>query len=132
MSDYSFQGFEHPESLSDEHDLDYLLGILRDAGWDLLIRDNSFLGFPSYHVYIPGLGEITNALNNAFAKEHLAFDRQLHVLANPAGASLVQREEAVRAMDRYAAVAPSRRFCATDFFMHYRQHPLAVMPQGVL
>jgi hypothetical protein len=131
-SDYSFGGFEHPESLSDEHDLGYLLDILRNAGWDLLIRNKSFLGFPSYHVYIPGIGEITNALNNAFAKQHLAFDRLVHVLTNPAGATHAQREAAVRAMDRYAAVAPSRQFCAADYFMHYRQHPLAGMPQAAL
>lgn len=131
-SDDSFGGFEHPVSLSDEDDLEYLLGIIRDAGWDLLIRDNSFLGFPSYHVYIPGIGEMTNALDNAFAKQHLAFDRQVHVVTNPAGATLAQREEAVRAMERYAAVAPSRQFRAADYLMHYRQHPLAAMAQAAL
>ena len=132
VPDYSFEGFEHPESSSDELDLDYLLGILRDAGWDLLIRNNSFLGFPSYHVYFPGIGEITNALNNAFAKQYLAFDRQLHVLTNPAGTTLAQREETVRDMDRYAAVAPSRQFRAADYLMYYHQHPLAGMPQAAL
>jgi ribosomal protein S12 methylthiotransferase accessory factor len=130
--DYLFGGFEHPESLSDEQDLEYLLGILRDAEWDLLIRDNSFLGFPSYHVYIPGIGEMTNALDNAFAKQYLAFDRQVHVLTNPAGATLAQREETVRAMEQYAAVAPSRQFRAAEYFMHYREHPLTVMPQAAL
>jgi ribosomal protein S12 methylthiotransferase accessory factor len=131
-SDYPFRGFEHPVSASDEHDLEYVLGIVKDAGWDLLIRDNSFLGFPSYHVYIPGISEMTNALDNAFAKEYLAFDRHAHVVTNAAGATLAQREEAVRAMERYAAVAPSGQFRGVDYLMYYRQHPIAVLSQAAL
>lgn len=31
----------------------YLLNLLRSMNWDILVRDVSFLGFPSYHVIIP-------------------------------------------------------------------------------
>jgi ribosomal protein S12 methylthiotransferase accessory factor len=126
-SDYAFEGFEHPISVSDAQDLEYLLGIVKEAGWELLIRDNSFLGFPSYHVYIPGISEMTNALDNTFVKRYLAFDQQVHVLTNAASTTCKQRDEAARAMEHYAAVAPSREFRAGDYLMYYRQHPLAVL-----
>jgi len=35
----------------------YLLKIIKGKGWELLIRDNSFLGFPSFRVIIPGIAE---------------------------------------------------------------------------
>lgn len=130
--DYPFGGFQHPVSASDEDDLKYVLGIVEDAGWDLLVRDNSFLGFPSYHVYIPGVSEMTNALDDAFVERYLDFDRQVHVVTNAAGATLVQRERAVRAMERYAHVAPSRQFRAGDYLTYYPQHPLALLSQSAL
>ena len=127
-----FKGFEHPISESDEDDLEHVLGIVADAGWDLLIRDNSFLGIPSYHVYIPDIGEMANVLDNTFVSEHLAFDRHAQVLTNPSAATPGQREAAVQAMRRYAEVAPSRMFRATDYFMCYRGHPFASMQQETL
>jgi ribosomal protein S12 methylthiotransferase accessory factor len=126
----AFQGFEHPVSHSDDDDLEYLLRIIRDAGWEMFVRDNSFLGFPSYQVYIPGIGEMTNVLDNAFVWRHLGFDRFLHVLANPAGATQAQRRELLGAMTEYETVAPSRLFRAADWFLYYPGHPLAAMSQA--
>ena len=130
--DYPFRGFDHPVSQSDEHDLKYVFGIIKDAGWDLLIRDHSFLGLPSYHVYIPGLSEMANAVSDSFVRHYLAFDRQLHALMNPFGATPVQREKAVQAMEQYAMVAPTRQFCAAEYFMYFPQHPLAAMSHKTL
>lgn len=36
----------------------YLLNICRSHGWDLFIKDYSFLGFPTYRVFIPGISEV--------------------------------------------------------------------------
>ena len=35
-----------------------LLGIIHKEGFEVLIRDASYLGFPSYHVLIPGMSEL--------------------------------------------------------------------------
>jgi ribosomal protein S12 methylthiotransferase accessory factor len=131
-ADHLFQGFAHPVSATDEEDLDYVLDVVRAAGWDLLVRDNSFLGIPSYHVYIPGVGEMTNVLDNAFGAEYLAFDRHLPTLLDPAAATPVQRAATISAIERYATVAPTRQFRAADYLMHYRQHPLADQSQAEL
>ncbi|MHA2602786.1 MAG: YcaO-like family protein [Candidatus Thorarchaeota archaeon SMTZ1-83] len=38
--------------------LDYLIGSVRRSGFDVIVRDVSFLGIPSYHVIVPGLSEV--------------------------------------------------------------------------
>jgi ribosomal protein S12 methylthiotransferase accessory factor len=46
------------EFKSNRDTLVFLLGLIRQAGLKLFMRDVSFLGFPSFRVYIPGLSEI--------------------------------------------------------------------------
>ncbi len=55
--DWKFDGFPHPVSNSDEQDLKYLVEFIRKQGWTLYVRDVSFLGFPSFCTYIPGVSE---------------------------------------------------------------------------
>jgi ribosomal protein S12 methylthiotransferase accessory factor len=45
--------------------LEWAKGILKD-GYDILIRDVSNLGFPSYHIIIPGLSEVFFASDKKF------------------------------------------------------------------
>ena len=44
--------------LSDETDLDDMVRALAETGASLFIRDNSYLGFPAYQVFIPGMSEV--------------------------------------------------------------------------
>ena len=55
---YAFSGFEHPVARSDDEDLAYVVGKVNELGFDMYVRDVSYLGFPSYHVYIPGMSEV--------------------------------------------------------------------------
>ena len=49
----------HPfESKDIFGDYEVLTNALMSAGYDIYIRDCSFLGFPSYYIYIPGLSDI--------------------------------------------------------------------------
>jgi len=63
-SEYSwdFNGFQLQEQTSHREDLYYIQQWLETNGYTLYIRDNSFLGFPAYHLFIPGLSEIDAAL----------------------------------------------------------------------
>lgn len=38
--------------------LKYLVKLIQGLGYQIYIRDVSFLGFPTYHIYIPGLSEL--------------------------------------------------------------------------
>ena len=61
---WRFKGFELQEKASHKEDLQYLVGWLSNKGHTLYIRDNSFLGFPAYHLFIPGLSEVDGRLYN--------------------------------------------------------------------
>lgn len=47
-----------------ENSLSNVLDWLKIRKYDLYIRDNSFLGFPVYHLYIPGLSDVNNLLSD--------------------------------------------------------------------
>jgi len=38
--------------------LQYLCGIVREMGGEVFVRDCSYLGFPSYYVYVPGMSDL--------------------------------------------------------------------------
>ena len=54
---YSFNVLNHDLNKNDKEDLKYLLGKIDELGFNTYIRDVSFLNFPSYYVYIPGMSE---------------------------------------------------------------------------
>ena len=45
---------------SNDSDLSFTVSLLKREGYSLYVRDVSFLGFPSYIVYIPGMSELIN------------------------------------------------------------------------
>ena len=51
---------------------------LKKQGYELYIRDNSFLGFPAYHIYIPGLSDINSRLFNI--RKYLLQDKDYYKL----------------------------------------------------
>lgn len=57
---YEFSGFDDNFGRSDDMDLEMLTSLIDRLGFKIYVRDNSFLGFPAYSVYIPGMSEIHN------------------------------------------------------------------------
>lgn len=55
--DYKFSGFYYKKTISDKENLKYLINLIFKLGYDINIRDVSYLGFPSYRVYIPSMSE---------------------------------------------------------------------------
>lgn len=55
---YPFNSFVDVSYLNNKEMLTYLLQFLKAKRFDLFVRDVSFLGFPSFHVIIPGISEI--------------------------------------------------------------------------
>lgn len=55
-----------------------VIGWLMEHGYELYVRDNSFLGFPAYHVYIPGLSDVDSRLFNV--RECLLQDKDYYKL----------------------------------------------------
>lgn len=72
--------FKPKESLSDKtnKELFFILKeLLEDKGYSILVRNSSFLGFPSFHVIIPGLSE-----TEPFSKSELRYENTYAVVSN--------------------------------------------------
>lgn len=86
--------FETRPEVSDEiqGQLAYMQELYDRLNWNLYIRDCSFLGFPTYHLLVPGISMVFN-----FGMERLVEKRRLfqcrEVLMNPKAASKEQLEE---------------------------------------
>lgn len=55
---YEFTPWEGKSLSTNKEMLAYLLRIIHQEGYEVLIRDSSHLGFPAYQVIIPGMSEI--------------------------------------------------------------------------
>lgn len=55
---YPFTEFNDVTDMGNKELLQYLVQLLKDKGYTILIRDVSFLGFPTFRVIIPGITEI--------------------------------------------------------------------------
>lgn len=60
---YSFCGFDENWGNSDKTDLLLMTNLIKNLGYNIYIRDNSFLGFPTYSIYIPGMSELHNVIS---------------------------------------------------------------------
>lgn len=50
--------FPHHDFATYEEEYDYFIHFFKNLGTHVYIRDNSFLGFPAYSIYIPGFSEL--------------------------------------------------------------------------
>lgn len=55
---YQFEPRDEWNGLSNKEMLIKLLQIIKEEGYEVLIRDASHLGFPAYHVLVPGMSEM--------------------------------------------------------------------------
>lgn len=58
IGSWEFKDFALEEQSSQKEDLFYIKHWLEKNNYTLYVRDNSFLNFPAYHVFIPGLSEV--------------------------------------------------------------------------
>ena len=71
---YAFQ-YPRMRRSGDSHtDLKNVIRFLHENGYDLLVRDNSFLGFCAYQVIIPGLSDQEATLCDIFEEYFAPFD----------------------------------------------------------
>lgn len=55
---YNFEGLNWNLNKSDDDDLRFIVNKIGEMGKSIYVRDVSFLGFPSFYIYIPGMSEI--------------------------------------------------------------------------
>ena len=57
---YPFNGFDERWGCSDGEDLQIMINLISELGYKIYVRDNSYLGFPTYSIYVPGMSELRN------------------------------------------------------------------------
>lgn len=55
---YQFQGFNPNYGMDDALDIKHSLQLVEELGSSVYIRDNSFLGFPTYNIVVPGVSNL--------------------------------------------------------------------------
>lgn len=63
---FDFTPVKDVSEMTSEEILKDMLNSILAEGYDVLIRDNSCLGFPAYHIVIPGMSEIRELTDNLF------------------------------------------------------------------
>lgn len=63
-STYSFEKIHTIEGNTYREEFNNLINLIKSLNWDLLIRDNSILDFPSYSIYIPNISEVFSMFND--------------------------------------------------------------------
>ncbi len=61
---YSFNNISMIEGENHKEELKNIVALIQNQNWELLIRDNSILGFPSYSIYIPNVSEVFSIFND--------------------------------------------------------------------
>ena len=104
-----FKGFDHPVSVSDDDDLDYMLSVAKQNGYEVYVRDNSFLGFPAFDILIPGMSDIA-FFRGPKARNYLEYGKELYTLLSLPKAPLEDVETLYEflltdSMKKYASIS---------------------------
>lgn len=61
-NDFSYDFTPYPKGLgeSNECDLKYAVDLIKKLQFNIYVRDNSFLGFPTYYIVIPGMSQMVS------------------------------------------------------------------------
>jgi len=77
---YEFIGFADKLGESNEFDLKYSFDLIEKLGYNIYIRDASKLGFPAFHVLVPGMSQMTLSKSNILVPRKLSYLRKVQKL----------------------------------------------------
>ncbi|PIH03066.1 YcaO-like family protein [Clostridium combesii] len=99
-SSYEFKGFKEAKGWSNKEMLNYLVNLLRKEGYDIFVRDSSYLGFPSYHIIVPELSEIEKFDDIDSLEEYADFVKMKNTIRNLQYQSNEEIEELLHLMKK--------------------------------
>ncbi|HWR44857.1 YcaO-like family protein [Sporomusa sp.] len=74
-SSYDFTEFPDIKADSNKQLLEYLFNLIKGNGHQIFVRDNSFLGFPSFHIIVPGMSEIERFFDTKPIDEYAQYNK---------------------------------------------------------
>lgn len=111
-----FDGFESILGKSNETDLKYALNYIMSLGHRVYIRDNSFLGFPAYHIVIPGMSEIK--YNRLFNQLYSPDFKALSVVKNLKHLNACELRDVVNIFENNYLAIKTDGFRPNDLFFY--------------
>ncbi|QVK17570.1 YcaO-like family protein [Mycoplasmatota bacterium] len=70
---YPFNDYSMPKESSNKDMMIHLLNLLRRENYHVFVRDVSYLGFPSYHMIVPGFSEVEKIDDFKTLDEYVAY-----------------------------------------------------------
>ncbi|VBB06293.1 Hypothetical protein LUCI_1522 [Lucifera butyrica] len=104
---YDFKELEDVHGFSNKELLTHLIQLLARQGYSTFIRDVSFLGFPAFHVIVPGLSEIEKISDRKAITDYAEYNKIRRLLRSLPSLTDGQREELIRFLETtgYSPVA---------------------------
>lgn len=92
---YEFREFEDVGNLDNKEMFKHMVDFLQSRGFDIYVRDVSYLGFPSYHVIIPGLSEVEEIDDIASIEKYAHYNEIKRLIRNHDSLSLESINEII-------------------------------------
>lgn len=92
---YEFTEFIDLKTYNNKQLLDYLVQLIQKLGYHVLVRDNSILGFPSFHVIVPGMSEIEHFYDVKEIEEYGQYNKLKRYIRNLAALSAKEIDEVI-------------------------------------
>jgi ribosomal protein S12 methylthiotransferase accessory factor len=115
---YPFEGFPQGSCLSDKEDLAIMVDKVNQLGFEMLVRDVSYLGFPTFLVHIPGMstGKFHYDRETLFALQEV--ERHIQTLIDIKNAPVEAVREFGEVVNRYDEKALPFTFDFRNFFLY--------------
>ncbi len=79
---YEAAVYDKRRGISDEQDLAIAIRLIYDLGKEMYVRDNSFLGFPAYTIYVPGMSELINVESTRWLETSFEKSAEIAVISH--------------------------------------------------
>ena len=93
---YDFTEFPDIEADSNKQLLEYLFSLIKKNGHQIFIRDNSFLGFPSFHIIVPGMSEIEQFFDTKPIDEYAQYNKVKEYIRNLPEMNIEKADEIIK------------------------------------
>lgn len=93
---YGFTEFLNLEVNSNSQLLEHLLNLIKKSGYQIFVRDNSFLDFPSFHIIVPGMSEIEQFFDIKLLDEYVQYNNTKKYLRKLPQISLADADELIK------------------------------------
>ncbi len=97
---WEFNGFYLSRKESHAEELKSVCRWLKSKNYTLFVRDNSFLGFPAYHLYIPGLSDVNSSLYDIKAEVE-RYNTNCHIVKNEYRIPSLKQDEILSFIAKY-------------------------------